>query len=301
MEKEEVIFEVLEATGLNWTVNKRPQQFEGEDGSCYPFPDNFTLVRNDTNEPIYNVSKGYQVLQNAQLVDNVYEAGKELFSKDLEVEHPWNNAETLGTFGNMAGGSLKGGRIVFAQLELPTAYIGKSDIKRFLTATNFHGGGSIGYGSTNQVICCANTFAMANREVSKIRHSAGMEERLEEAVKYFRRSLKLEEQQMEIFDKASSKSFNNKHVRQIMDMIFGEDTMDKKDFSEKTKEKVLQVGRDIDKSIDEQGETLWALFNGVTRYTNHSTDRKDKAHSLMFGDDATINKKAFQLLEEWVN
>ena len=61
------------------------------------------------------------------------------------------------------------------------------------------------------------------------------------------------------------------------------------------------LANDIGKSIDEQGETLWALFNAVTRYTNHTTNSKDKDFSLMFGNDAEINQRAYEKMVSWLN
>ena len=58
---------------------------------------------------------------------------------------------------------------------------------------------------------------------------------------------------------------------------------------------------DINKSIDEQGETLWALFNGVTRYTNHTTKNKDKDYALMFGSEAETNQRAYDTMLKWLN
>lgn len=300
--KEEIIFEVLEATGLNYTVTTQPTFFQGEDMEMQKVPNSFTTVRRDTNKPMGVVTNRYTPFQNSQLVDAVLSAGYEMFDEHGVVKHPWNNAETLGSFGNMAGGTLKGGRAVFVQLMLPTARIGKSDIKRFLTGANHHDGTkSVGFGTTNQVVCCANTFAIAYKELQKFRHSATVEERVEEAVRQFRKLADLEVRQMEIFDKASSMSFDNKHVREVMEAIFGKKKLDGKDFTEGEEKKVLAIGVDIEKSIDEQGETLWALFNGVTRFTNHTTKRKNKDYSLMFGEDARINQKAYKLLESWVN
>ena len=77
--------------------------------------------------------------------------------------------------------------------------------------------------------------------------------------------------------------------------------MNKSDVSTRTKNQMIQFSNDISKSIQEQGETLWALFNGVTRYTNHSTSNKDKDYSLMFGNEAAINQRAFDTMVKWIN
>lgn len=300
MSTNEVIFEVLEATGLNWTVNKEPLKTANAD---IPVPDYFACIRSDNNESLGIVGNRYAFLQNHEMAHTIYEAGGEVFDKDLNLTHPWNNAETLGSFGNMGGGSLKGGAKVFLQLALPDAYVGKSDIKRYITITNHHdGSGSLGFGTTNQVVCCANTFAMAQKQISKIRHTASINERVDEAAENLRRMLGFEEKQMEVFEAASNRAFDKNHIEDIVKAVFNTPlSADKSKVSTRTQNQMVTLAGDINKSIDEQGETLWALFNGVTRFTNHSRFSKDKDHSLMFGSDAKINERAFNTLLGWMD
>jgi len=298
MEKNEIIFEVLQATGLNWTARK--EQVSTQSGLI--LPDVYAVIRSDNQGYIGNVGERYQFLQNHELVEIAYESGKEVFDASHSIKHPWNNSETLGSYGNIGGGSLKGGSRVFVQLELPELYIGKSGINRFITLTNSHDGSlSLGFGTSNQVICCANTFAIANRDVSKFRHTASMQERIDEAVQSLRKVLEFETKQMEVFHTASTRRFERKHIEEIVKAVFGKVNLDGNDVSGRTKNNLSQFAADINTSVQEQGETLWALFNGVTRYTNHSTRSKDKDYSLMFGADADANQKAFETLLRWVN
>jgi hypothetical protein len=299
LSKEEIIFEVLSATGLNWTVKK--EQVQTESGLI--LPDIYASMRSDNGGYLGTVGERYEYLQNHELVSVAYEAGKEVFSTDLELKHPWNNSESLGSFGNMGGGSLKGGSRVFVQLELPQLYIGKSGINRYITLTNSHDGTmSLGFGTSNQVICCQNTFNIANRDVSKIRHTASMQQRIDEAVQSLRNVLNFEDKQMEVFELASNRRFDRQHIAEIVRTVFGKSIESKQDeASTRTKNQMAAFANDISKSIDEQGETLWALFNAVTRYTNHTTRSKDKDFSLMFGKEAEINQRAYEQMVKWLN
>lgn len=123
LSKEEIVFEVLTATGLNWSVRKESLMTQ----SGIIIPDNYGAIRSDNNGYIGIVGERYEHLQNSELVSIAYDSGKEVFSTDLQLSHPWNNAETLGSFGNMGGGSLKGGSRVFVQLELPNQ-IGRAHV-----------------------------------------------------------------------------------------------------------------------------------------------------------------------------
>ena len=296
--KEEIIFEVLQATGLNWKARKESLTTE----SGLILPDIYGVTRSDNGGYIGHVGDRYEFLQNHELVEICYESGKEVFDAGLQLKHPWNNAESLGSYGNMGGGSLKGGSRVFVQMELPELTIGKSGVNRYITVTNAHDGSiSLGFGTSIQVICCQNTFNIANKDVSKIRHTASMQQRIDEAVKSLRSVLQFEDKQMEVYEIAANRSFQKKHIEDIVQAVFGKVDMKGSDVSTRTKNQLTQFASDINQSISEQGETLWALFNGVTRYTNHSTTTKDKDFSLMFGSDAQANQRAFETMLGWIN
>lgn len=296
--REEIIFEVLQATGLNWSVQR--QQMTTEGGII--IPDHYASIRSDNESFLGIVGSRYEHLQNSDMVSIAYDSGKEVFNSDLALKHPWNNSETLGSFGNMGGGSLRGGSRVFVQMELPTIHIGKSGVNRYITLTNSHDGSmSLGFGTSNQVICCQNTFNIANRQVSKIRHTASMQQRIDEAVESLRKVLEFEDKQMDVFEKASTRQFDRKHIADIVQAVFGKSVETGKDeASTRLKNQMGSFASDINKSIDEQGETLWALFNAVTRYTNHTTKNKDKDYALMFGKEAEINQKAYETMLGWL-
>ena len=217
LSREEIIFNVLQETGLNWTVKKQPIVTV----SGIEIPDNYASIRSDNNGYLGIVGERYEHLQNAELVSTAYDAGKEVFDSNLQLSHPWNNAETLGSFGNMGGGSLREGSRVFVQLELPTIDIGRSGVNRFITVTNSHDGSiSLGFGTSNQVICCANTFNISNKDLAKIRHTASMQQRIDEAVKSLRNILQFEDAQMLTFEEASKRKFDKKHIEDIVLAVF---------------------------------------------------------------------------------
>lgn len=298
LSREEIIFEVLQATGLNWSVKKETLTTE----SGLVIPDKVAAMRSDNGAFLGVVGDGYTHFQNAEMVSLVYDSGKEVFNSELELKHPWNNSETLGCFGNMGGGSLKGGTRVFTQLELPKLYIGKSDILRFISCTNSHDGTiALGFGTSNQVICCENTFAIANRDLAKIRHTSSMQQRIDEAIKSLRKVLEFEDRQMEVFEIASNRAFDKKHIQEIVFSVFEVKVDSQKDeVSTRMKNQMSDFANDINQSIQEQGETLWSLFNGVTRYTNHTQKTKDKDFGLMFGNEAKINQRAYETMLSWL-
>jgi len=299
MNTNNVVFETLEATGLNWEVSK--EELYTQKG--LKITDKYAVVRSDNDKPLGVVGSKYEFLQNKDAAHMLVESANGSFNPEAKFHHPWDNASSLGSFGNIGGGSIKEGRGIFLQLELPTEYIGKSDINRYITVTNKHdGSGSVGFGSTNQVVFCQNTFAAANKFLSKFRHSASLQQRLDEAMLLYKAALDFESNQLEVFNEAANRQFNKSHIEDIVKSVFNiSPSVSKREISTRTQNNMSQFANDINQSINEQGETLWALFNAVTRYTNHSTKRKDKTESLLFGNDARIADKAYKTMLGWLN
>tara|TARA_R110002153_G_scaffold175925_2_gene329173 strand:+ start:530 stop:1441 length:912 start_codon:yes stop_codon:yes gene_type:complete len=299
MNNNEIVFETLEATGLNWTASK--QELYTAKGIVVP--DKFAVERSDNNTILGVVGNRYEFLQNKEAAHMIVESANGSFNPQANFHHPWDNASSLGSFGNIGGGSIGDGSGIFLQLELPSKYIGKSDVLRYITLTNKHdGSGSVGYGSTNQTVCCENTFAMANRFLSKFRHSASLQQRLDEAMRLFQQAMNYENSQLEVFENAANTRLEKNHIQDIVMSVFKVDVnKTRSDVSTRTQNNMKQFSNDIETSINEQGETLWALFNAVTRYTNHSTNRKDKTESLLFGTDAAISSKAYNTMLGWLN
>ena len=54
------------------------------------------------------------------------------------------------------------------------------------------------------------------------------------------------------------------------------------------------MAQDIRTDIGIHGNNLWGLFNGITRYTNHSQVSSDKSNeNVMVGQGAKMNEIAF--------
>ena len=299
MNNNEIVFETLEATGLNWTASK--QELYTAKGIVVP--DKFAVERSDNNTILGVVGNRYEFLQNKEAAHMIVESANGSFNPQANFHHPWDNASSLGSFGNIGGGSIGDGSGIFLQLELPSKYIGKSDVLRYITLINKHdGSGSLGYFSTNQTVCCENTFAMANRFLSKFRHSASLQQRLDEAMRLFQQAMNYENSQLEVFENAANTRLEKNHIQDIVMSVFKVDVnKTRSDVSTRTQNNMKQFSNDIETSINEQGETLWALFNAVTRYTNHSTNRKDKTESLLFGTDAAISSRAYNTMLGWLN
>ena len=180
---EEKVFEILEQTGLNWTVNQVPLISKSENETLNGLSTGSSgIFRNDNGGWLGTVSERYTPYQNYQLAETIVLASNGI---GLDVSR---------------GGVLGNGKKVFLQTELTPEYIGKSGVKRFITALNSHNGTtSIGFGSSNTVVVCQNTFYKAYKEINKFRHTATASERIKLAMQDLRRAIELDEKLMKNF------------------------------------------------------------------------------------------------------
>lgn len=282
----EKVFEILEQTGLNWTVNQVPLISQSEDEKLNGLKTDCTgIFRNDSGEWLGTVSEKYTPYQNFQLAETIIGAS-EGFGLDVS-----------------RGGVLSGGRKVYLQTELKTEFIGKSDVKRFITALNSHNGSSsIGFGSSNTVVVCSNTFYKAYKDINKFRHTASASDRIKLAMADLRRAIELDEKLMKNFKIMSDTPLRDEVFASILKKCFDADLDSKK--GDVTPQKVKQLERinqAISTELDLEGATLWGLFNGVTRFTNHYSNTKNKEEYIMTGGGYQTNLVAYETIMAWID
>lgn len=273
----EQIFEILEETGLNWTVHKKP--LFGPGGEKTESNGLFT----STGEWISTHGNQYRALQNHEMVD-LFLSASEGISKTIR------------------GGSLKKKKLVYLQAKLEDAYVGKSDIKRNLTMMNsFDGSTSIGFGSSSTVVVCSNTFYRAFRDMKKFKHTANAKRNIEIAIRKFRRALKLEIKMIQNFDRMTEYQPKEALLKSVIGRVLNLDLdQDTKDVSTRKKNQLRALSKSIDTEYQLEGHTLWGLFNGITRYTNHEVNTKNRKEYLMSGGGRKANNAAYSEIMEWI-
>jgi phage/plasmid-like protein (TIGR03299 family) len=139
--------EMLEAAGLNWSVNLHPLHINIDDKSI-PVPDRFALVRETDHKILTITGKSWNPLQNREMLG--------LMSDYVEA-----GGATLET-----AGSLRGGKIVWGLARLNHNFeVTKGDrVNGYLLITSPHEvGKAITVRTTTVRVVCANTMAMAER------------------------------------------------------------------------------------------------------------------------------------------
>lgn len=248
MSNQEKVFQVLEATGLNWTVNKK--ELVSVDGLN---TESFGMFRNDNNQWLGTVGKRYEPYQNHKLVSNMVDITSAV---DLDVTR---------------GGVLAKGKKVFLQAKLPDDVVGNSGIKRWLTTTNSHDGTSaITLGYSNMVIACSNSFHAASKGSNRFRHTINADSNIQDNVKQIQFTLANEMQLIETFKAMQATTIKDEAVDRTVRSLFGIglDTM-QDDISTRKRNQVETFSDNLVTEINTHGKTMWSLFNAVTRYTNH--------------------------------
>ena len=283
MSTQEQTFDLLEKTGLNWTVNKLP--LYGPDGQR---TNSYGIFRNDSNAHLGTVGTRYVPYQNYEMAETIIDACSEV---GIEASK---------------GGMFDAGGKVYMQASLPDVVIGRSPLKRYITCLNSHNGtASIGFGSTSTNIVCMNTFHMAYKDgaMTKYRHTESAAERIRHAVKAIQQTISGDQLLMDNFSRMADVKLTEDAARVMLNGIFKKGFgLDPKDeVSTKRKNQLVSLNNSIERELHDQGVTLWGFFNGITRYTNHvAAPASSKEQYVMDGAGYDLNLAAFDEVMAWI-
>jgi hypothetical protein len=193
---------------------------------------------------------------------------------------------------------------VYFQAQLSDTQIANDTIKRYVTGLNSHdGSSSIGFGFTNQVVVCQNTFHIAMKDVNRFRHTSSAQQRVELARQEINRMLKIESGLMDNYKRMADTKISNAVTKRVIADLFNfpEEDFDKKlnDISTKKINDLSKFKEILESELTSHGATLWGLFNAVTWKTNHADiKRNNQLENVMVGSGYKKNNSAFKTLSE---
>lgn len=279
---------ILNSTDLDWEVRMedlvaRPSNLETPCAG---------LFRDDTDTYLGVVSKKYTIYQNRELVDTIMEAAKHF---DLEIVN---------------GGWLYDGERVYLQLELPSAYVGKSEVKRYVTAMNSHNGrGSVVFGATNEILNItergveSKKFFQVFKEMDKFRHTQSVHTRVNSAIQGLFGSITKENETTILMEKMAKLKVKDEVLREIMFKCYKVDL--NKSIAElptRTQNRIKQISQTLEGEINKQDGSMWGLFQGVLKNTENSTPKNKTTDENVYGGSGrTINMKAYNIIRNYVN
>ena len=280
------IADLLSDTGNAWNVLDLPlvARKDDEDGGMLLSTNSRGLFRSDNNLNLGVVGSRYEVMQNDILAETLV---------DLQSQFG----------GDLRGGNLQDGKKVYFQLSLAEANIGNyqnNGVKRYITCLNSHdGSSSIGFGSTNEVVICSNTFHTALSDISKFRHTASANDRLAQAIKGFESAMNGEAKVIENYHNMASAEITQDIVTKVINNLFN--PQGKTEIGTRTKNNVQMFAKAYNIEKEQKGgESLWTLFNAVTRYTNHMEKKEKDLNHLMVGAGYKKNLIAYNTIVKWL-
>lgn len=281
------INQVLDQTGLNWTVREEDIQT----ASGIIISDKKAIVRNDNNSVLAVHGNGYQPYQNHQLIELLDKVSQQI---GLPIHR---------------GGSFGDGEKVFIQLKSNDFKLGNDRIEGYITGVNsFDGSTSLAFGPSNITISCQNTFFAAFRNLdTKVRHTKNMVMRVDEICRGLENVLQEEKELFANIERLSDIRIGEKDQDWVSRILFNiEKDVDLNkidDLSTVTRNKLTQFYVDLNGELRGKGENLWGLFSGVTKYTTHSMNRGNMTQNeqnKMFGTFGGRERMIFDRMVEMV-
>jgi phage/plasmid-like protein (TIGR03299 family) len=276
--------DVLNQTGLNWTV--REESLTTESGII--IPQQKAIIRDDTNTVLSVHGEGYYPYQNHQLI--------ELLDKvSQQVGLPIHK-----------GGMFGDGKKVFIQLKSNDLKLGTDRVEGFITGVNsFDGSTSLAFGPSNITISCQNTFFAAFRNMdTKVRHTKNMVMRVDEICRGLERVIEEEAVMFEDIKQMADTKMTKENQEWVSRLLFNIEREvnlnDEKALSTVTRNKLSRFEIDLNGELKEKGDSLWGLFSGVTKYTTHSMTKGDNSENKMFGVYGQRERHIFKQLVEMV-
>lgn len=291
----------LKVARLDWQVEVAPITATLTNGAQVDGGDNRLVVRADTGEAFAACKDGYTPIQNAEIAELAYEVSAQ---SERAVE---------------TAGSIRGGRRVWFLLDMGTIYAAADDkVKPYLFICAGHDLTlSLTLGSIATRVVCANTYAIAMREINgdsvKIKHTASAAERLTRvrewlagptaSIKaYGENAIRMAEQG--VTDEQLQAYFTSVWQR-ANGKLTAEDIKNPK--SRRSQKYAGEVAQWLANFRDDKRQTaqstsgtVWAALNAITQYANHErTVRNEKQDatrrldSVLFGTAGDLNRAAY--------
>ena len=284
--------EILSASQLDWEVEKVPLYSQCPE-SHFNMHGNWSesgyygIRRKDNLEILGVCTKQYQETQNEQMIERAMQIADQVnfdckFSKAFAVN---------------------GGRKIFAEFEVPITNIAETTgYKNYIYVVDSNDG-SIGlsYGISNTVLSCANQLYLFASKGNTVKHTKNININADEiAGRLHQKLMNFDQAVAYVKNRHIDDGLVRDFVRRVMKLpvhIHSEEYNDDKIVSKKTKNKVDKLLDCIAKETTEKGDTGWGLLNGVTYYTNHVLQNKERdphgIEKLLFSNANKINKTAW--------
>jgi len=274
--------QILKDNGLDFTIEK--EQLIGKDsGRITPY---YGLYNGKTNECINTCKVGYTVSQNEDILNMVLK-GISKFGNQLSVSK---------------AGSINGGRRVFLQLAIDAkSKVGDDILTRYVTIIDSNDGStSLSVGIGDEVAHCLNQFFKFYKAgEAKFRHTATIEQKIATIPHLIELALDKSLEQVKIYNKFQSTPLTKALAEKVINEVLSFENVLNLTARQQIIHDNLMTAIKIEKEYC--GDTVWGLFNGITRFTTHmqSVPKRNNGREESLINGTAYNKamKAFEICE----
>lgn len=279
------IKKILIENGLDFTIEKIPLSGVDSTGTEIITP-YFGLLNSKTKEVINTCKIGYTVSQNEDILNMVLK-GISKFGNQLSVSK---------------AGSINGGRRVFLQLAIDAkSKVGDDILTRYVTIIDSNDGStSLSVGIGDEVAHCLNQFFKFYKAgEAKFRHTATLEQKIATIPHLIELALGKSLEQVKIYNKFQSTPLTKALAQKVINEVLSFENLLNLTARQQIIHDNLMTAIKIEK--DYCGDTVWGLFNGITRFTTHmqSVPKRNNGREESLINGTAYNKamKAFEICE----
>ena len=299
------IKDALDHAGLNWSVEKRNtyyhykenEKFLGSENSYIQVPNNYVIIRQDTDKPIGTVGRKYEIVQN----DEAFKPFDVLIDYGYELE---------------TAGALQGGKKVWILAKAPEKYmVGDDKMLRYAFLYTSHDGSSGSCLRDTMVrVVCQNTVDLALRGNKtcnwSIRHTKSIHERIDKITNQLRVHKGNIKEAVDVMNRMyESKIHNKSELTNYFEAVIPR-------LKERHKESIPELGiftrntakplyeklvHNFENGIGNNGRSVWDAYQAITEYYTHNLTGSEHVWKSQFGSAYKTKIKAFQIASEMAN
>lgn len=272
---------------LNFEIVESPVLYTGVNNEIKTSKSHKVIYRDDTNDVLSVMKNTYHPMRNEHFMEST-ERMKEISGFDISGYSTFDN-----------------GRIVLSHLKntLEDFKIGDNKIQDYLVlGSSFDGRYPFFIGTSTVFLRCKNQFSKLNK-VQKVKHTKSAPQKIDYLYQSLEVYFQSRREMYENFEKMSNIKLDAATKQLAMD-YFLQVKKEERLAGEVSTRKLNQLEvlqNSVFTEINDLGDNLFALFNGVTRFTTHELNVKEKVFGNLFGTPAEVNKRAYEYALELVS
>jgi len=195
------------------------------------------------------------------------------------------------------------GAKVIAFLDAPETFLNGWKFQNLLAVGNAHDSSKAFFvANTSVMIRCTNQFTkLSNNADMKAFHTtgnAGQLRQIERSIHQYGHQQKALNQN---FERLNSQPATEERLEDFLRHMFDLENdfsfeAEENKVSSRKSNQIIDLVEAIEIEANDLGQTDFALFNGVTRWTTHTRNQKQKTFGNIFGTNAQLNDKALNFL-----